>query len=240
VPLWCASGPIARRRIDLVCLEALWLQEWEWVLEDCHKRSCWKNPIRMSVPVPYRSDVYVCSKSFRLCLTVVYWLLECNKGPSWIENPEYVTIYIYICNPCVKCAQGNPYTANISDLLCIRIWFYNHAWFIHQSSLAITSRESNNEAGETWLVDVAYKVSPSYSYGPLIWCKILLRGHTALLHLRRKSCYGFVSPLNIHRPRPGLNQRILGPMPSTLPLDHRGRLYIYIYICIYNQCFSVT
>jgi hypothetical protein len=23
VPLWCASGPIARRRIDLVCLEAL-------------------------------------------------------------------------------------------------------------------------------------------------------------------------------------------------------------------------
>jgi hypothetical protein len=23
VPLWCASGPIARRRFDLVCLEAL-------------------------------------------------------------------------------------------------------------------------------------------------------------------------------------------------------------------------
>jgi hypothetical protein len=23
VPFWCASGPIARRRIDLVCLEAL-------------------------------------------------------------------------------------------------------------------------------------------------------------------------------------------------------------------------
>jgi hypothetical protein len=22
VPLWCASGPISRRRIDLVCLEA--------------------------------------------------------------------------------------------------------------------------------------------------------------------------------------------------------------------------
>jgi hypothetical protein len=28
-----------------VCLEAFWLQEWEWVLEDCHKRSCWKNSI---------------------------------------------------------------------------------------------------------------------------------------------------------------------------------------------------
>jgi hypothetical protein len=32
-------------------------------LEDCHKRSCWKNPVGMSVPVPYRSDVYMCSKS---------------------------------------------------------------------------------------------------------------------------------------------------------------------------------
>jgi hypothetical protein len=93
VPLWCASGPIARRRIDLVRLEAYWLQEWEWVLEDCHKRSCWKNPIGMSVPVPFGTDVYVCSKSFRLCLTVVYWLLECNKVPSWIENPEYVVIF---------------------------------------------------------------------------------------------------------------------------------------------------
>jgi hypothetical protein len=39
VPLRCASGPIARRRINLVCLEA-------------------------SVPRPYRSDVYGCSKSF--------------------------------------------------------------------------------------------------------------------------------------------------------------------------------
>jgi hypothetical protein len=39
-----------------VCLEALWLQEWERVLEDCHKRSCWKNPIGMSAPGPYRSD----------------------------------------------------------------------------------------------------------------------------------------------------------------------------------------
>jgi hypothetical protein len=95
VPLWCASGPIARRRVDLVCLEALWLQEWEWALEDCHKRSCWKNSIGVSVPRPCRSDVYVCSKSFRLCLTVVYWLLECNKVPSWIENPANSLQYVY-------------------------------------------------------------------------------------------------------------------------------------------------
>jgi hypothetical protein len=77
-----------------VCLEAFWLQEWEWVLEDCHKMSCWKNSIGLSVPRPCGSDAYVCSKSFWVCLTVVYWLLECNKVPSSIENPEYVTIYL--------------------------------------------------------------------------------------------------------------------------------------------------
>jgi hypothetical protein len=83
VPLWCASGPIARRWIVPTCV---------WKLSDCkNKRSCWKNSLGMSVSRPCGSDVYVCSKSFRLCLTVVYWLLECNKVPSWIENPEYVT-----------------------------------------------------------------------------------------------------------------------------------------------------
>jgi hypothetical protein len=30
--------------------------------------------------------------------------------------------------------------------------------------------------------------------------------------------------LKIHRLRPGLNPRTLGPVASTLPLDHRGRL----------------
>jgi hypothetical protein len=85
VPLWCASGPIARWWIDLVCLEASWLQEWEWMLEDSHKRSCWKNSIGVSVPRPWGSGVYVCSKSCWLCLTVVCWLLGCNKVPSWIE-----------------------------------------------------------------------------------------------------------------------------------------------------------
>jgi hypothetical protein len=78
-----------------VCLKAFWLQEWEWVLEDCDKRSCWKNSIGVGVPRPCGSDVYVCSKNCRLCLTVVYWLLECNKVTSRIEQPEYVTIIIF-------------------------------------------------------------------------------------------------------------------------------------------------
>jgi hypothetical protein len=111
VPLWCASGPIARRCIVLVCLETFWLQEWEWVLEDCHKRSCWKNSIGVSVLRPCRSDVYVCSKSCWLCLTVVYWLLECNKVPSWIEPPSMLqycenllqNVSLQPINMCQKC-----------------------------------------------------------------------------------------------------------------------------------------
>jgi hypothetical protein len=41
-------------------------------------------------------------------------------------------------------------------------------------------------------------------------------GQTALLPLRRKSCYGYLSSLKIHRPRPGMNPRNLGPMTSTI------------------------
>jgi hypothetical protein len=75
-----------------VCLETFWLQECEFVLEDCHKRSCWENPIWVSVPRPYRSDVYVCSKSFWLCLTVVCWLFGVQWSSTVNRTPEYVTL----------------------------------------------------------------------------------------------------------------------------------------------------
>jgi hypothetical protein len=39
---------------------------------------------------------------------------------------------------------------------------------------------------------------------------------TALLSLRRKSCYGFLSPFKVHHPRHGLNPRTLGRMASTV------------------------
>jgi hypothetical protein len=41
-------------------------------------------------------------------------------------------------------------------------------------------------------------------------------GPTALLPLRRMLCYGFLSPLKINHPRPGLNPRTLGPLASTI------------------------
>jgi hypothetical protein len=37
----------------------------------------------------------------------------------------------------------------------------------------------------------------------------------------------FYRPQKSHRPRLSLNPRILGPMASTLPVDHRGRLLIH-------------
>jgi hypothetical protein len=44
----------------------------------------------------------------------------------------------------------------------------------------------------------------------------------ALLSLQRQWRYGFLSPSKVHCPQPGLNPRLLGPMTSTLLLDHRG------------------
>jgi hypothetical protein len=111
-----------------LCLEAFWLQEWERVLEDCHKRSCWKNSIGVGVPRPCGSDVYVCSRSCRLCLTVVYWLLECNKVPSWIENPEYVTIdfkYSHIINNTNRQELGFISLSMTSD----GVWYPRTLWF---------------------------------------------------------------------------------------------------------------
>jgi hypothetical protein len=54
-----------------VCLETLYCKNGS----ECSKvatRGPVGRTIGVSVPRTYRSDVYVCSKSFRLCLTVVY------------------------------------------------------------------------------------------------------------------------------------------------------------------------
>jgi hypothetical protein len=80
VLLWCASGPVAQRVFGSFLTARM----------------------GVSVPRPYRLDVYVCSKSCWLCLTVVCWLLECSKVPSWIEIPEYVTIFYLLPIFCSK------------------------------------------------------------------------------------------------------------------------------------------
>jgi hypothetical protein len=57
--------------------------------------------------------------------------------------------------------------------------------------------------------------------------KVLL--HAVNLPLRRKLCYGFLSPLKIHRLRPGSNPRTLGPVASTLTTSPPRVLYVCIY-----------
>jgi hypothetical protein len=54
------------------------------------------------------------------------------------------------------------------------------------------------------------------SKGFLTCRKVLRHGPTALLPLRRKACYGVLSPLKIHRHRPGLNSRTSGSVASSL------------------------
>jgi hypothetical protein len=82
---------------------------------------------------------------------------------------------------------------------------------------------SSNEAGETWVRNM----TAEFCLRSI--CFMLVRffhmlyiydmGPTALLPLRRKSCYVFLSPLKIHRSRLGLNPRTLGKHSSTrLPM----------------------
>jgi hypothetical protein len=52
--------------------------------------------------------------------------------------------------------------------------------------------------------------------GSLTCRKYYDMGPMAFLPLRRKSCYGFLSSLKIHRPRSDLNPGTLDPMANTL------------------------
>jgi hypothetical protein len=83
-------------------------------------------------------------------------------------------------------------------------------WFVHQSSLAILPAEASSSEGGIWRRK--YWILPTTYYD--MW-------PTDLLPLRRKSCCRLLSLLKIHRRQPSLNTRILGPMASTLSLDHR-------------------
>jgi hypothetical protein len=60
-------------------------------------------------------------------------------------------------------------------------------------------------------------VSLSYLKGSLTCSKSLRHGVDGFTSLRRELCYGFLSPIKIHRPRPGLSPRTSGPMESD---DH--------------------
>jgi hypothetical protein len=52
--------------------------------------------------------------------------------------------------------------------------------------------------------------------------KILRHGTDGFTSPPKKVVLWILTPLKIHCPRPSLNPRTLGPVPNTLPLDHRG------------------
>jgi hypothetical protein len=83
----------------------------------------------------------------------------------------------------------------------------------------VPAETPNSESGETWL-EMAVNFGAEI---PLSYCSDFLHavnsydvGPTALLPLRRQSYYGFLSPLEIHRPLPGLNPRNWGRIASTI------------------------
>jgi hypothetical protein len=53
--------------------------------------------------------------------------------------------------------------------------------------------------------------------GSLTFCKVLQHGPTVVLTSEGSRAADF------YRPQPGLNPRTLGPLSSTLTLDHQGR-----------------
>jgi hypothetical protein len=54
-------------------------------------------------------------------------------------------------------------------------------------------------------------------------------GLTALLPFRRKACCGFLSPLKIHRPRPGLNPQTFSSVASTLAITRSRTTFVFFF-----------
>ena len=94
------------------------------------------------------------------------------------------------------------------------------------------SSERWNYGRERFSGKFAYMASLFTPLGIFYMPQIYDMGPTALLPLRRKACWGFLSPWKIRRLRLSLNPRTWVPKASTLALDHRSRFS--------TTCFSST
>jgi hypothetical protein len=113
----------------------------------------------------------------------------------------------------------------------------DHSRFNHQSSLLWLQQTPSSEAGRNWARNdrCIFPISQYLSHYRVILhaIKSYDMGPTALFPLRRKSCDGFLSPLKIHRSRPGLNPRTLGPMASTITRERLRRTSV-ANLCVYG------
>jgi hypothetical protein len=122
--------------------------------------------------------------------------------------------------PCGVSAQGDSCTTTISDLLCVPIWFRIISYSSTRSIWQLPTDTFSSEAGETWRRNSRWILPAKFLFHT---CRVLWHavksydmGSNALLPLRKKSCYGFLSPLKVYRLRSGLNPRTLGAMASTV------------------------
>jgi hypothetical protein len=126
--------------------------------------------------------------------------------------------------PCSVSAQGDSCTTTISDLLCVPIWFRIISYSSTRSLWKLPADTFSSEAGETWRRNSRWILPAKFLFHI---CRVLWHavnsydmGPTALLPLRRKSCYGLLSPLKVYHLRSGLNPRTLGAVASTVATAH--------------------
>jgi hypothetical protein len=108
-------------------------------------------------------------------------------------------------------------------LLCVPTWIV--IFLIRPLELSGSNQERDlvakqEKLGEKWPWLLSTKYLFHTPQGSLTCVKSYDNWLVAILPVRRKSSYGFLLTLKIHRPRPGLKTQTLGPVP----LNHRGRL----------------
>ena len=131
---------------------------------------------------------------------------------------------------------------NCSRRLIVQTLIFSRSYLYRQVSPPETLVVKGwNYLGEKWPVISTESCDfHAYTFGFFYMPQISDMGHTALVPLRRKACWGLFSPWKIRRLRTGLNRRTWVPNASTVPLDHRSplgrRINLMVLIAAYNKC----
>jgi hypothetical protein len=98
----------------------------------------------------------------------------------------------------------------------------NNFQLIHQLVALVTAETRSGEEGRNLARNVREFCLQESLFIPLGFLQHSVKsydmGPTALLTLRRMSCYRLLSPIKIHRLQPGLNLRTLGTVASTITI----------------------
>jgi hypothetical protein len=102
----------------------------------------------------------------------------------------------------------------VNSTKCVT-WFYT-PWFRHQRHLVVTTRDSIGEAGKhRWEMAAEFcRQAPSVLVG-FFYMPYTTWDRRLYFPSEGRRAADFIT-IKIHRPRPGLNPRTLGPVASTL------------------------